>query len=83
MSLRICGNCMHADQRLESHEIQKLQIKAHFKQQYSTYLVFLRRYANPLRDAKVLCQREKINIGLLDEVCAYWRPHCQRSKFSV
>jgi len=80
MSLRICGNCMHANQRVESHEIQKLERKAHFKQQYFTYLVSLRRYANPIRNAKVLCRRENINVSLLDEACAFWRPHCQCSQ---
>ena len=65
--LRICGNCMYADQRLEPREIQKLKREA--------YLVMLRRHANSLRDARVLCRRENINVGLLDEACAFWRPH--------
>ena len=78
--LRICGNCMYASRRLESHEIQKLKRKARFREQYLTNLVLSRRYAKPLRDEKVLCRRENINVSLLDEACAFWRPHRQRSQ---
>lgn len=69
--LRICGNCIHANRRLESHEVQFLIRKAYLKQHY---LANLRRYANPLRDKRVLCRKENINVSPLEEACAFWRP---------
>jgi len=35
----------------------------------------LRRYSKTLRDAKVFCRREKIDVSLLAEACAFWRPY--------
>lgn len=64
--LRICGNCMHASRKLESREIQKLKGNVN-------YLVFLRRYYNPLRDKKTLCRKEDIEVGVLEEACAFWK----------
>jgi len=69
--LRICGNCVHANRRLEPHELRFLIRKAYFKQHY---LANLRRYANPLRDKKVICRKENINVSPLEEACAFWRP---------
>jgi len=77
-TLRICGNCMYASQRLEPNEIRLLTRKIHFNQRYMTNLVISRRYAK--RNEKVLCRRENINVSLLDEACAFWRPHRQRSQ---
>ena len=66
-TLRICGNCKYADQRLDFHEIQKSKKEA--------YLFLLRRHASSLKDAEVLCQREHISVSLIDEACAFWKPH--------
>lgn len=70
-AIRICGNCVYANRRLQSREIRLLRRKVHFKQHY---LANLKRYANPLRDKKVLCRKENINVSLLEEACAFWRP---------
>jgi hypothetical protein len=75
--LRICGNCVYASRRIEFREIQKMKRMVHPKQQYR---VLLRRYVNSL-DAKVHCRMEDIRVGLLDEACAFWRSHRQRSHF--
>jgi len=72
--LRVCGNCVYASRRLETGEIQFLTRKVHFNQRYLTNLVLSRRYTKTSRDVKVFCQRENINISLLDEACAFWRP---------
>jgi len=78
--LRICGNCRYAGRRLEPNEIRFLAGRVHFNEQHLTNLVISRRYTNPLRDVKVLCRRENINVGLLDDACAFWRPHRQHSQ---
>ena len=65
--LRVCGGCIHADQRLEPRKIQNMKMGG--------YLVMLRRYSKTLRDTKVFCRREKIDVSLLDEVCAFFRPY--------
>ena len=70
--LRICGNCTYAKARLEPDEIKKLE-RAYFKHQYSAYVALLRRRANPLRDAKALCRKENIQVGILEEACAFWK----------
>jgi len=77
-TVRICGNCKYASRRLEPNEIRFLTREAHFNQRYLTNLVVLRRYAK--RNEKVLCRRENIYVSLLDETCAFWRPHRQRSQ---
>ena len=61
----ICGNCMHANERLGPLEIQNLKRRAHFKR----YLNYLRRYA----DVKVLCRKENIEVCVLEEACAFWK----------
>jgi len=72
---RICGNCMYASRRLKLNEILLLTGKAPFHQRYPTNLVLLKRYFKPLRDKKVRCRREKINVRLLDKACAFWKPY--------
>ena len=70
--LRICGNCAHATCSPEHDEIKKLE-RAYLKHQYSAYVALLRRRANPLRDAKTLCRKENIQVGILEEACAFWK----------
>ena len=65
--LRICGNCKHADKRLDFHEIQKPKKEA--------YLFLARRHASSLKDAKTLCQKEHISVSVMDEACAFWKQH--------
>lgn len=66
-TLRICGNCKFADQRLELHEFPKSKKEA--------YMIWLRRHSNSLNHTETLCQREHINVRLVDEACAFWKPH--------
>jgi len=65
--LRVCGGCIHTDKRLEPREIQNMK--------KGGYLVMLRRYSKTLRDTKVFCRRERIEVSLLDEACAFWRSY--------
>ena len=69
--LRICGSCAYANDRLANDEMEKLE-RAFLKHQYSAYLALLRRSAN-LRDAKVFCRKENIEVGVLEEACAFWK----------
>lgn len=64
---KICGYCMYSSRRLESDEIEKMERGDH--------LVILRKYSKTLRDTKVFCRKEKIEVGLLDEACAFWIPY--------
>jgi len=73
-TLRICGNCVHATRELEPNEIRVLTRTVHFNQRYLTNLVLARRYAKPLRDDEMLCRKENIEVSLLEEACAFWRP---------
>ena len=69
--LRICGSCTYANGRLAHDEMEKLE-RAFLKHQYSAYLALLRRSTN-LRDAKVFCRKENIEVGVLEEACAFWK----------
>ncbi len=68
--LRICGNCKFADQRLEFHEFPNSKKEA--------YLIWLRRHSNSTNHAETLCQREHINVKIVDEACAFWKPHTKQ-----
>jgi hypothetical protein len=72
--LRVCGNCAHAKGSSEPEEIEEL------KRAYSRYvksehacLALLRRFANHLKDAKVLCQKENTEMCVFEEACAFWK----------
>ena len=66
-TLRICGNCKYADQRLYFHEILKSKKEA--------CLFLARRHVSSLKDAKTLCQKEHISVSVMDEACAFWKQH--------
>jgi len=69
--LRICGSCAYAKGRPESEEMEKLK-RVFLRHQSCAYLALLRRSAN-LRDAKVFCRKENIEVGVLEEACAFWK----------
>ena len=58
-TLRICGNCKFANQRFEFHKFPESKKEA--------YIIRLRRHSNSLDNAETLCQREHINVSILDE----------------
>ncbi len=64
--LRICGNCKFADQRVELHDFPNAKKEA--------YLIWLRRHSKSKNDSETLCQKEHVNVSLLEEACALWKP---------
>jgi len=72
--LRVCGNCTYANGGLTHSEIEKLE-RAYLRyvETEHAYLVLLRRCANHLKGAKVLCRKENTEMGVFEEACALWK----------
>ena len=64
--LQICGNCKFAKQKLEFHRYPKSKRE--------TYMIWLRKHSNSLKNNETLCQIEHINVLLVEEACAFWKP---------
>lgn len=67
--LRICGNCTYASEQLEHAEIQFL-VKVNFQQ--GGFLA-KRRANSRVKERRMLCKKENMQVSNLEEACAFWR----------
>ncbi len=71
----VCGNCMYSKgEPAEHEELRKLEMAyPRYEESRSVPLSLLRRQANRLRDAKVLCSIENTEMGFFEEACTIWK----------
>jgi len=67
--LRICGNCTYASDQLKHAEIRFLA-KVNFQQ--GGFLA-KRRANNRVKEKRMLCKKENVEVSNLEEACAFWR----------
>jgi len=67
--LRICGNCTYASEQLEHAEVRFL-VKVNFQQ--GGFLA-KRRANSRVKEKKVLCNKENVEVSNLEQACALWK----------
>ena len=72
--LKVCGNCAYAKGSFEQEEIRKFErAYLEYDENQHAYLALLRRCADHLKEAKVLCRKENTEVGVFEEACALWK----------
>ncbi len=72
--LRVCGNCEFAKGSSDPEDIKQLEEAYPSMLEMKTpALALLRREVDRLKEAKVLCRKEKTEMGVFDKACVFWK----------
>ncbi len=70
---RVCGNCAYAKGSSLTEDIEKLEDAYLECINQHAHLIVLRRQANHLKDATVVCRKENAEMSVFEASCAFWK----------